>query len=505
MRRLVKNIVHRLLGAGGYVVINPSIYSEMQNTLAETKGGVSQMQGQLGETLSQVIVLRNELAAARECLAETKSEVSHGSPRYADLRDLPRQLDLAATGFLMADSKASEVPGESRGLAAHYARLADLVSRYWIARTQSPADPYPDDDMTLEYSIAADVYCAADEAPVEEELPSFPWRQLCFDRDCGVLLVLGQSNAANHGDTRYTSQYDVYSLDVLRMRCVRAADPLAGATGSGGSVWSRLGDMLIETGVFRRVLLVPLAFGESFIKDWSPEGPMHRRTALALSRLRKELGVAVLPFSAVLWQQGEAEANRSQMSARSYKMRFHDLVADLRANGVFAPVFAACATLCEGDSHPYQNRTPIRQALLELPDPSGGIFPGPDTDAIGREDRFDGYHFSENGLRRCAELWLGPLSICGRPLSRKGKRWDRCCAWSDAVICPAFGAAGRDSRRPVWEFADRVQITRSVLEAQWKALVVPAPSRRLLRHTLLPLALTSSRSWSAYAATAGAL
>src|SRR5215472_12312453 len=39
-----------------------------------------------------------------------------------------------------------------------------------------------------------------------------------------------------------------------------------------------------------------------------------------------------------------------------------------------------------------------------------------------------------------------------------------------------------DSRRPVWEFADRVQI-------------VPAPSRRLLRHTLLPLALTSSRSW----------
>jgi hypothetical protein len=60
-----------------------------------------------------------------------------------------------------------------------------------------------------------------------------------------------------------------------------------------------------------------------------------------------------------------------------------------------------------------------------------------------------------------------------------------------------------DSRRPVWEFADRVQITQSVLEALWKALVIPAPSRRLLRHTLLPLTLTSSRSWSAYAATAG--
>jgi hypothetical protein len=62
-----------------------------------------------------------------------------------------------------------------------------------------------------------------------------------------------------------------------------------------------------------------------------------------------------------------------------------------------------------------------------------------------------------------------------------------------------------DSRRPVWEFADRIQITRSVLEAQWKALGVPAPSRGLLRHTLLPLTLTSSRSWSAYAAAIGAL
>jgi hypothetical protein len=62
-----------------------------------------------------------------------------------------------------------------------------------------------------------------------------------------------------------------------------------------------------------------------------------------------------------------------------------------------------------------------------------------------------------------------------------------------------------DSRRPAWEFADRVQITQNVLEAQWKALVVPAPSHRLLRHTFLPLALTSSRSWSAYAAAIGVL
>ena len=118
--------------------------------------------------------------------------------------------------------------------------------------------------------------------------------------------------------------------------------------------------------------------------------------------------------------------------------------------------------------------------------------------------------------------------VGGVPLTRypsRGCSWRRSAGWFASVDAPfqarenvgIVAARGRmlssvrplmrqeDSRRPVWEFADWVQITHSVLEAQWKPLVVPAPSRRLLRHTLLPLALTSSRSWSAYAAAVGVL
>jgi len=35
------------------------------------------------------------------------------------------------------------------------------------------------------------------------------------------------------------------------------------------------------------------------------------------------------------------------------------------------------------------------------------------------------------------------LPICGRPAPGKGKHRDCSGAWSDAVICPAFNAAGR--------------------------------------------------------------
>src|SRR4051812_35755209 len=51
-----------------------------------------------------------------------------------------------------------------------------------------------------------------------------------------------------------------------------------------------------------------------------------------------------------------------------------------------------------------------------------------------------------------------PCNICGRPLPGKGKLQDCRGAWSDAAICPASGAAA-NRRGPVWEFADRVQIT----------------------------------------------
>jgi hypothetical protein len=466
MRGFLKNILHRLLGAGGYVVISPAAYESLRNVLAEAKGGVSQLQQQMGETLSHMVALRGDVADARERLLETKGGVSQlqqqlgealshvvvlrgeiaevsgrlaetrsgvsqaqsllgeilsqvtqsrkqangsgGRARDDSLRDLPLQLDIAANAHLTADPAGSQPPGESHALAVHYARLASLVSRHWVAGTGPPVDPYPDDNLSFEYASTVVGDRANRKAPDDEEPPPLPWRQLWADPDCGVFLVLGEANAANHGERCYLPQRDVFNLDFRDMRCHRAQDPLAGASGCGGSIWSRLGDGLIETGAFRRVLFVPLACGDTSIRDWAPEGTMHRRTALALSRLRKELDVSVLPFSAVLWQQGETEANRTQMSARAYKMHFHDIVADLRANGVFAPVFAACATFCEAGD-PCQNRAVIRQALLELPNPEGGIFAGPDTDAIGVQGRFDGCHFSAQGLEQCAELWCRAL------------------------------------------------------------------------------------------------
>ena len=411
MRQLVR-IIRRLLGLRPLEVG----IANLQRELAETKGGVSGTQGQVGEILSHMIALQDELAAkhakvlgrldALENLQQYRDEPAVLS--QARRRELARKLDALGMRCL-AEASPHE---EAAALAHWYALASDMVTKYWGRDDCPPPDPYPEDDFTLDYAIQRNIFIpgSGNEAEVAADALRVPWRELLGDPDCGVFLVCGQSNAANHGERTYAPKHAVYNFDFLRFCCTRADDPLAGASGNGGSIWSRLGDLLVDRGVFRSVVFVPIAVGGSFVTDLVPGGNKHGRTTLALSRLMKALGRLPLPFSAVLWQQGEAEANHTAMSAATYQAHLRDVVADLRSRGVFAPVFVAAASYCEAGPHPFDNAAQIRHAQLTVTDRSAGFFPGPDVDAIAADGRYDQCHLSEVGLQRCAELWFEALA-----------------------------------------------------------------------------------------------
>jgi hypothetical protein len=61
--------------------------------------------------------------------------------------------------------------------------------------------------------------------------------------DTVVLLVLGQSNAANAGSEKYTSPC-AQTQNFYNGQLVPLSDPLLGSNGDGGSVWSRLGSAI---------------------------------------------------------------------------------------------------------------------------------------------------------------------------------------------------------------------------------------------------------------------
>ena len=116
-----------------------------------------------------------------------------------------------------------------------------------------------------------------------------------------LLLVLGQSNAGNHGETRSASAHGALWLDG---HCYRIADPLAGGAGSAGSIWSRLTASMGLQRSPRELLLVILAIDASRATNWIAPGPISTKLLSIGDALRSHH----LTVSAVLWQQGEADA-----------------------------------------------------------------------------------------------------------------------------------------------------------------------------------------------------
>jgi hypothetical protein len=214
-----------------------------------------------------------------------------------------------------------------------------------------------------------------------------------------VALLFGQSNAANEGESPKVADERV--LNEFNGRLFRAEDPLLGSTGQGGSVWTRLGDEIIERNLYDEVVFIPMAVSASAIVRWRPGGDIHRKL---IQRIR-EIKPMGLTFTHLLWHQGESDAlNKTAKTA--YQEAFHAMLDSIRKEGVTAPVYVSVATRCNRER---PNRT-IQEAQTELVSPLEGIYAGPNTDILGLEYRYDGCHFTDEGLHHAALLWLEVLT-----------------------------------------------------------------------------------------------
>ncbi len=221
-------------------------------------------------------------------------------------------------------------------------------------------------------------------------------------KDLAVILAAGASNIANEGDPngRFVPHANVFNFSFLNGRVYVARDPLIGATEDRSNVLTRIGDALVKGEHFKRVLLVPVAHGGTYIHEWSPGGRMHPRLSRALKQLRRK-GIVVTHF---LWQQGEAEADQSQPDAAAWLGHFNAIANVVRAEAPECDIYVARCTICRNAPNPV-----IRAAQEQALDLQKRIFPGPDLDVIGLDDRWDCCHFSVRGLERATEVWLRAL------------------------------------------------------------------------------------------------
>jgi hypothetical protein len=241
-----------------------------------------------------------------------------------------------------------------------------------------------------------------------------------------LFVVAGQSNSANHGEEKQSPQTGlVAAFDGAKWQL--AHDPQPGASGGGGSFIPALGDDIA------RRLKVPVGFvacgiGATSVREWLPKGSTFPNPPTIESRVTKradglweskgeafDMFVARMRplgqqgFRAVLWHQGESDANQRDpsrtLAGPLYRQSLETVIRESRREIGWAPPWfvAQVSYHVPGD----ESSLEIRAAQASLWK-DGIALEGPDSDSLKsewREGGGKGVHFSGPGLRKHAQLW----------------------------------------------------------------------------------------------------
>ncbi len=259
-----------------------------------------------------------------------------------------------------------------------------------------------------------------------------------------VFVVAGQSNSANHGEERQDPRSGlVTTFDGTRWRPAR--DPQPGASGDGGSFLPPFGDALSRRlGV--PIGLVACGIGATSVREWLPKGSRFPNPPTLTHRVRRldsgewESDGAAFEglvkrmeplgpggFRAVLWHQGESDANQADPSRTLAGPLYQDYLTRViresrRRIGWEPPWFVAQVSYhVPGDEASPEIRA--AQAALWR---DGIALEGPDSDALKgplRDSGGKGVHFSGPGLREHGQRWADKVdawirSPAAHPASR---------------------------------------------------------------------------------------
>ncbi len=278
-----------------------------------------------------------------------------------------------------------------------------------------------------------------------------------------VFVVAGQSNSANHGEEKQTTQTRcVAAFDGTKWQI--ADDPQPGASGRGGSFVPAFADaVVVKENV--PVGIIACGIGATSVREWLPKGATFPNPPTIESRVEKlangkwaSKGAAYDAFiarmgplgnngfRAVLWHQGESDANQKDttrtLAGKLYREYLEKIIRDSRRDtGFDAPWFVAQASYhVPGD----EGSDDIRAAQASLWK-DGIALEGPDSDALKgklRERDGQGVHFSGPGLREHGAKWAEKVIPWLARQWSEPRKADDGTEWSDFAQLPACHSLG---------------------------------------------------------------
>lgn len=224
-----------------------------------------------------------------------------------------------------------------------------------------------------------------------------------------ILLLLGQSNAANYAGQRYRSKFGARIVNFLDGQCFEAASPLLGSTGTKGEYWTEAANHLIASGTLDNVILVPIAYSGSGVGQWAADGEFNPVLVASIGALTAS---GYVPTK-VLWDQGEYDYVLGT-SQQDYRERLVSVIDTLRAQGIAAPFYITIASKClepsNGGTRDHVADNPVTRAQVELSSGNDDIRRGVDMDALlNADDRYDDCHIGGSGAEKVARAWADLL------------------------------------------------------------------------------------------------
>lgn len=208
-----------------------------------------------------------------------------------------------------------------------------------------------------------------------------------------VAFVFGQSNSANGEGERFQAN-DNNVFNYFDNHYYSASDPLLGATGTAGSMWTITANKLIEKKITDKVVLIAAGVGGTSVKQWRNGGNLNQM----LENRLKETQQNHINITHFLWHQGESDNGTYESE---YENGLTEVIALTQRYYPNAKFFVSQASAhCPDTSS--ESILKSQRDVTKL----ANVFLGPNTDLIDAIDRWDGCHLSGRGVEKASNEWV---------------------------------------------------------------------------------------------------
>ena len=216
------------------------------------------------------------------------------------------------------------------------------------------------------------------------------------------ILIIGQSISSNCNEYVYGPVDNVFQIGkdgVLKA----ARDPFEWADCSKGAMWMPLGKKMIEAGIARKVIFMPIGVGGTRVEDWQEGGAAFSKLQNAISLMQ----VRGLSFDFAFWHQGSSNIG---MEKAVYAERLRSVLDYVSSKVAIKRWLIAVHSRCSGA---YDSGIEFAQILVGNA-PQLNRYPGPNTNLLGNEYRYDTCHLNQKGQEKMASMWLESVSAVPR-------------------------------------------------------------------------------------------